>query len=105
MVVEFNTVNSSSEEMHERRIQQEKGIIDVPYYHSEDYIGKVVVDMDTIIDFSMGVVSCNDQMLDCVYVSRVDMYDPLPNLLIDYASFSKIFEKAKGIKITKAHKI
>lgn len=97
MLIEFDTVRSSSEEQHNKAVQEKMGTTP-EFFNTEDYKTKVTIDMDAIRDFTGGRVFFNDTLYECVYA-----YDDegvmTCNLLVSYQDFKSCFENATGKKI------
>lgn len=105
MLIEFDTIRSSSKETHERSLQAETaGEASVPFHRTEDYKTQVTIDMDNIIDFTGGTVWFNDTRYECIYAYDTDA-NMSCNLLISYEDFKKVFEYAKGVKIFRHEEI
>ena len=104
MVVEFDCVRCSNKEMYDRDVAEDKKLYDVPFEHSDDYLGKISVDMRTVVDFAQGRIYFNDEMYECIYV-RTNQNEAIPNLLIPYKDFKRIYEKARNIEIKKASEL
>jgi hypothetical protein len=103
MLIEFDTVRSSTKEHWERDIQEELGNTP-PFERSDDYKTRVTLDMDRIVDFTGASVWFNDKRYECVLGFDKDGLYTIP-LLISYDDFKKVFEYAKGVKIFRHEEI
>lgn len=97
MLIEFDTVRSSLEESYQKSIEKEMGTTP-DFYNTEDYKGKITIDMDRVAEFTSGRVYYNDNCYECVYVYDYDGVMS-PNLLVSYQDFKSCFENATGKKI------
>jgi len=105
MLIEFDTVRSSSQEAHERMLLEEtSGMASVPYFREQDYKTQITIDMDKVVDFTGGRVDFNDTTYECVYV--YDKHGTMScNLLISYQDFKTAFQNATGKKIYRFEEI
>lgn len=105
MIVEFETIKSSSFENYERELQAElSGPNSVPYCRSKDYITTIALEMDTVIDYEAGLVYHNAKLLNCIYVRVADDISTR-NILITSEEFKSILEHTRNCKIKTAEEI
>jgi hypothetical protein len=104
MLIEFDTVRSSSKESFEKQKLTEVAPSSVPFENENDYVSTIVVDMNTVIDFVGARIYLNSEYKECVYC-RTSGDEALPNILINSSDFKRVFEYAKGIKIIRHEEI
>jgi len=107
MIVELLTVRGSIEESYEKEQEyanaEKIGTTEPDFRNKDDYVTHIIVDMDTVIDYSVGKVWLNDREMICIY-PRTSADDQLPNLLVSKEVFKKIYEEAKGVTIENTSK-
>lgn len=105
MIVEFKTVRGSSKESFEKEQASEiGGTSSKEFFNTEDYITSIFVEMDDIVDFTVGRTYYNDTMYECVYIRFTDE-NISPNVLVKGEDFKRILESIRGCKIKTASEI
>lgn len=105
MIVEFNHVRNSSREQYQKDIKREvSGEMSVTFENEEDYISKLYIEMDDVVDFVVGKCFWNEEELECVYV-RLSSEEWTPNVLLSGEKFKRLLEKLRNIKIKSADEI
>ena len=108
MIVEFKSVRGCAKKGFEKNQDQENpmGIPTTPpsFYNEKDYVTSVYLEMDTVVDFTVGRVFYNSNMHECVYANTGEGLST-HNLLILGTDFKKILEFTRNIKIKGADEI
>jgi len=105
MIVEFKTVRASSKEQFEKeQISEIGGMNSKEFFNTEDYITSIFVEMDDVVDFTVGRTYYNDKMYECVYIRFTDESIG-PNVLVKGEDFKRILESIRGCKIKTASEI
>lgn len=92
MLVEFESVRSDLKESYDRDLKRDlTGEASVPFECEEDYIEKITIEMNQVIEFNGGRVYLNGKRMNCTYVVTEDGISP--NLLIPYEEFKRIYTK------------
>ena len=105
MIVEFKTVRASSKEQFEKeQLSEMGGMNNKEFFNTEDYITSLFVEMDDVVDFTVGRIYYNDKMCECVYIRFTDE-NISPNVLIKGEDFKRILENIRGCKIKTASEI
>lgn len=105
MIVQFETVRTSLKEKFERSQQEDiQGKSSLSFFYENDYISKIFVEMDDVVDFVSEKIYCNTSMYECIY-ARLKDGKYTENLLMDSESFKELLEKVKNIKIKSANEI
>lgn len=95
-IVEFMTIRGNLEESYERNRLMEMG--QTPEFACKhDYMTTIVIDMDNVIDYSVGKTYLNGQELEAVYPNMYGMESP--PLLCSPEVFKKIYEESRNLKI------
>lgn len=98
MLIEFKSVRSSMEEQ-----WQKENVLEEPGFHNtKDYIAKIVIEMDDVVDFTGGRVYYNSNIKECVYPRFKDEFQTPTNLLVTADEFKRILEKTRNIRIQSA---
>jgi hypothetical protein len=104
MIVEFKTVRGSSKEVFEKEQTSELGIANKEFFNTEDYITSIFIEMDDVVDFTVGRTYYNSEMYECVYIRFADESIG-PNVLVKGEDFKRILENIRGCKIKTASEI
>lgn len=106
MIVEFKTVRASSKEAFEKENLSEMGtaFTNKEFFNKEDYITSIFIEMDDVVDFTVGRTYHNSQIHECIYI-RFTEEDVSPNVLIKGEDFKRILESVRGCKIKTASEI
>ena len=106
MIIEFKTVRASSKEEFEKEKLSEMGtsFINKEYFNKEDYITSIFIEIDDVVDFTVGRTYHNSQVHECVYI-RFNEQDISSNILIKGEDFKRILESVRGCKIKTASEI
>ena len=105
MLIEFKTVRASSKEQFEKEQLSEMGSMNnKEFFNTEDYITSLFVEMDDVVDFTVGRTYYNDKMYECVYIRFADESIG-PNVLVKGEDFKRILENIRGCKIKTASEI
>ena len=105
MIVEFKTVRASSKEQFEKeQLSEMSGMNNKEFFNTEDYITSLFVEMDDVVDFTVGRTYHNDKMYECVYIRFADESIG-PNVLVKGEDFKRILENIRGCKIKTASEI
>jgi len=105
MIVQFDTVRESLKEKFERSQQEDlQGKSSLSFFYENDYISKLFVEMDDVVDFASEKIYCNTALYECVY-ARLRDGNYTQNLLIDSESFKQLLEKTRNIKIKSANEL
>lgn len=106
MLIEFKTVRASSKESFEKEQLSEMGgaLGNKEFFNTEDYITSIFVEMNDVVDFTVGRTYHNNQLYECVYIRFTDE-NISPNVLIKGEDFKRILESIRGCKIKTASEI
>ena len=105
MIVEFKTVRASSkEEFEKEQLSEMGGMNNKEFFNTEDYITSLFVEMDDVVDFTVGRTYHNTQLYECVYIRFTDE-NIGPNVLVKGEDFKRILENIRGCKIKTASEI
>ena len=104
MIIEFQTVRASSKEAFEKEKYSELGTANTEFYNTEDYITSIFLEMNDVVDFTVGRTYFNSQILECIYVRLVEE-NISPNILVKGEDFKRILESIRGCKIENASQI
>jgi hypothetical protein len=105
MIVEFKTVRASSKEQFEKEQVSEMGGKNFKeFFNTEDYITSLFIEIDNVVDFTVGRTYYNDKMYECIYIRFKDE-SISPNVLIKGKDFKRILENIRGCKIKTASEI
>ena len=105
MIVEFKTVRASSkEEFEKEQLSEMGGMNNKEFFNTEDYITSLFVEMDDVVDFTVGRTYHNTQLYECVYIRFTDESIG-PNVLVKGEDFKRILENIRGYKIKTASEI
>lgn len=106
MIVEFKTVRASSLEQYEKSKDMELQGKDIhlEFFNTQDYITSIFVEMDDIIDFTVGKAYCNSEVFECIYI-RFTEENISPNILIKGEEFKRILEHTRNMKIKTSDEI
>jgi len=98
-LIEFDFSKECEKEMHEKALKEElHGAMSVNFENEEDYITKLIIDIDDVISFVGGKVWYNDMEINGTYVKFTDR-SWSGALLISVENFKQIFEKQTGKKV------
>lgn len=104
MIIEFKTVRASAKEAFEKNKLSETGMVNQEYYNEEDYITSIFIEIDDVVDFTVGKVYHNSEVHECVYIRFVEE-NVSTNVLINGEDFKRILESVRGCKIKTASQI
>jgi len=104
MLVEFEIIKDCEIEHKKNEIQKDLyGILNRCLYNEKDYICKIAIDVDRVVDFSQSISYFNDEKKESTKVFYVD--GEMEILLISFNNFKKIYEFVKKTKIETAKDI
>lgn len=105
MLVEFKTIKTSYPERWQKEIEEDiNGRSSVGPFNQEDWVGRVCVELDEIIDFEETVIYQNNIPRQCV-IGYDSEGRATRNLLVKYDDFKKLYEQNDGIVIKTAEEL